>query len=103
MGRGPYYTISQAAEYCGYRSAKYFRRLAEEYGVPVKGPHQVTGVRGHRLFHYRTVAWSRPFSLLYRPVFVDCKAICKQIANSYSDPMRPPWIRWYSLGGLSGP
>jgi hypothetical protein len=39
MGRGPYYTISQAAHYCGYRSAKHFRRLAEEYDIPAKGPH----------------------------------------------------------------
>ena len=40
MGRGPYYTLKQAARYCGYSSASHFRELMREYRVPVKGPNE---------------------------------------------------------------
>ena len=38
MGRGPYYTLQDAARYCGYRSASHFRELVREYRIPAKGP-----------------------------------------------------------------
>lgn len=38
MGRGPYYTLTEAARYCGYSSASHFRELVREYCVPAKGP-----------------------------------------------------------------
>jgi len=38
MGRGPYYTLKQAARYCGYSSASHFRELVKQYQLPAKGP-----------------------------------------------------------------
>jgi len=40
MGRGPYYTLKEAARYCGYSSASHFRELVREYCVPAKGPNE---------------------------------------------------------------
>lgn len=34
---GPYYSTSQAAEYCGY-SLKTFKKYVKEYPLPRKGP-----------------------------------------------------------------
>lgn len=38
MGRGPYYSLKEAAKYCGYRSTSHFRELVREYRIPAKGP-----------------------------------------------------------------
>lgn len=38
MGRGPYYSLKDAAHYCGYKSVSHFRDMIREYHVPAKGP-----------------------------------------------------------------
>lgn len=40
MGRGAYYDIKGAAEYCGYRCPSHFGQMLREYHIPLKGSKQ---------------------------------------------------------------
>lgn len=35
---GPFFNLTEAAGYCGYKSADAFRRVLKEYSVPRHGP-----------------------------------------------------------------
>lgn len=36
--QGPFFNLAQAADYCGYKSPKYFRSLLKGYQIPLCGP-----------------------------------------------------------------
>ena len=46
-----WFNTKQAAEYCGYYSPNYFRKLAQDYDVPRYGPH------GNRYDKYELDDW----------------------------------------------